>query len=145
MIEIPRAATDYDVTVPLAVAKGQSEPEPRVRNPELTDKELVSEFPKPDDESLRDRALLDKAFGVSEQEGPRQAPSYTLNLAKIAKFYKQRKYEFALIEANNMLAFYPNSAQLYKMKGTVLLRLGNRKLAEKLGLALWNSSLMTPS
>lgn len=131
VIEIPRAATDYDVTVPLAVAQNNEEPEPKVKNPEITDKELVSQFPKPDARAQEDRALLDKAFGVSENEGPRQAPSYTLALAKIAKLYKKRKYEYALIEANNMLAFYPNSAQLYKMKGTVLLRLGNQKLAER--------------
>mgnify|MGYP003683353761 CR=1 FL=1 len=131
VIEIPRAATDYDVTVPLAIAEPDTEPEPKIKNAELTDRELLSQFPKPDAASRDDRALLDKAFGVSESEGPRQAPSYTVGLSKVNKLYRKQKYEYALIETNNLLAYYPNSARLYKMKGSVLLRIGNLALAEK--------------
>ncbi|SMF13511.1 tetratricopeptide repeat protein [Pseudobacteriovorax antillogorgiicola] len=131
VIEIPRAATDYDVAVPLAQSKESLVEEPKVRNPQLTDRELTSQFPQLDAQTEEERALLDKAFGVSEKEGPRQAPSYTVGLAKVGKLYKKHQYEYALIEVNNLLAFYPNSSRLYKMKGSILIRLGNLQLAEK--------------
>lgn len=133
IVEIPRAATDYEVAVPIAEIAAQSDdsPSPKIRNPQLTDKELTSQFPRPDIATQQQQALLDRAFGVAEKGGPRQSPSYTVGLAKLNKLYRKHQFEYALIEANNLISFYPNSSRLYKMKGSILVRLGNLRLAEK--------------
>ncbi len=135
IVEIPDAATDYEITVPLATIKGGTSDSDsalkKARNAQLTDRELISQFPRLDAATEEDRILLDRAFGVAENGGPRQAPSYTIGLAKLSKLYKQTDYELALIEVNNLLAFYPTSSRLYKMKGSILIKLGNLRLAEK--------------
>ena len=140
-IEIPGAARDYDVQVPLAalgdataaVATAPMGAGPRgVKgvSPVATDKEMVGAFPRLDRDRPTDTALMDSAFGVGNADGPPQAPSYTLGLAKINDFYRKRQFEYALVEINNLLAFYPNSPKLNKMKGTVLLKMRNYRLAE---------------
>jgi sugar phosphate isomerase/epimerase len=78
-----------------------------------------------------DRALLDKAFGVGELGGPQQSPSYTLGLARINEFYQKHQFEYALVEINNLLTYYPTSIKLHKMKGTVLIKLSSLALAER--------------
>lgn len=133
IVEIPRAAKDYDIEIPLAdIRKDIEDPlglQPAgVGQPVLTDRELTSQFPNVAQGS-EDASLVDNAFGVGQGDGPEQSPSYTLAVAKIGKLYQQRKFEYALIEINNMLSFYPNSPKLYKMKGTTLLKLRNYKLA----------------
>jgi tetratricopeptide (TPR) repeat protein len=73
--------------------------------------------------------MLDGAFGVGTPEGPVQSPSYTIGIAKVNQLFKEKNFELALIELNNLLAFYPNSPKLLKMKGTLLVKTGNRELA----------------
>lgn len=135
-IEIPGAARDYDVQVPLADL-GESDDDvltgkrPKsLSNPVTTDKEIVSALPRLERDRATDTALMDSAFGAGGADGPRQAPSYTLGLAKVNDLYKARKYEFALVELNTLLVFYPNSPKLHKMKGTVLVKMRNLPLAE---------------
>ncbi len=135
-IEIPDAARDYDLVVPLAdlqsVGKNQTadtNERPNLPPSSTTDKELVSEFPLMQGRSPEETALTDAAFGVGSSEGPTQAPSYSMKLAKITELYKQRQFEYALIEVNDLIAYYPNSPRLYKMKGTILVKLRNLELA----------------
>lgn len=131
-IQIPGAAQDYDIQVPLAefnesdvmLSGGKS-----TRNPHLTDKELSSAMPRLDQRDPRTVALTDKAFGVGEQGGPGQGPSYTLALSRIRKLYSENQFELALIDVNNLLQFHPNSVDLYKMKGTLYFKLQNLPLA----------------
>ncbi len=135
-IEIPGAARDYDVQIPLGdlgeadgdVIAGRKPKQ--LASPVTTDKEMVAALPRLDRSRATDSALMDSAFGVGGTDGPKQSPSYTLGLAKVGDFYKRRQYEYALVEVNNMLAFYPNSPQLHKMKGTVLIKMRNLPLAE---------------
>lgn len=133
-IEIPGAARDYDVHVPLAeIDKSSStaaNQEDEVSNPVATDAEIVSALPQLKNSRPNETSVMDGAFGVSDAEGSQQAPSYTLGISKINKYYKARKYEYALIEINNLLVFYPNSAKLLKMKGTILVKMRNFELAE---------------
>lgn len=146
-MEIPGAARDYDIEVPLqdlgklgsGTAQQRFPGAPKsagvaaaevkeLSSPQLTDRELVSDMPKlPDPE---DKGLVDGAFGVGQMEGPTQSPSYTMRIARINELYLNKEYEFALVEINNMLTFYPSSAKLYKMKGTILLKLRNLDLGE---------------
>jgi len=135
-IEIPGEARDFDVEVPLAQLGAQDE-DPLLggkpsglANPIATDKEMVAALPRLDKSRPTDTAMLDGAFGVGNAGGPRQAPSYMLGIAKVNELYKRRQYEFALVELNQMIAFYPNSPQLHKMKGTVLIKMRNLPLAE---------------
>jgi len=135
-VEIPGAARDYDVQIPLADI-GEKDPDvlagrkPRqLPSPVSTDQEMVAALPRLDKDRPTDTALMDAAFGVGNTEGPTQAPSYTLGIAKINQYFRQHQYPYALVELNSLIAFYPNSPKLQKMKGTVLLKMRQWKLAE---------------
>lgn len=146
-VEIPYAADDYDVEVPIADlsgGEGETPVEKDVRNPQVTDRELVANMPRLSELTQEERALMDKAFGAGEKAGPRQAPSYMMGMAKVVKYYKELKHEYALVEINNLLAYYPTSIKLLKMKGTVLIKLGNLELAEKTWLRAADLAPMDP-
>jgi hypothetical protein len=133
-IEIPDAARNYDIVVPLtnmqaSSGAGSSAAEDSSIPSSSTDREFISQFPPLEGKSPEETALLDSAFGVGKAQGPTQGPSYTRKLAKITGLYKSRQHEFALIEINNLLAYYPNSPRLYKMKGTILVKLRHFELA----------------
>jgi hypothetical protein len=130
IVEIPHGADDYDISIPMT-ALPVDEGKVKVQNPQLTDRELLSTMPGPSQDQERDRSMLEEAMGVGAPDGPEQGPSYSLGLAKIMQLYKQRDYEYALIEVNQLLSYYPNAARLYKMKGTILLKTGDLQLAEK--------------
>lgn len=130
IVEIPGGGRDYDIEVPIAEIKGD-EPKEKIKNPQIGDRELVTNMPKMSLTTQEERAVMDKAFGVGEDGGPRQAPSYLLGLHKINKLYRAGNYEHALIKIVNLQAYYPTSIKLLKMKGTILIKLGNLKLAEK--------------
>lgn len=136
-IEIPGGARDFDVQMPLAEMGAAEEFDPiagqrpkDLPNPVSTDAEAVAALPKLENERPTDTAMMDAAFGVGTAEGPTQAPSYTLGMAKINSYYKNRQFEYALIELNALISFYPNSPKLHKMKGTVLIKTRNLALAE---------------
>lgn len=130
VVEIPHAAEDYDISIPMSGLPAE-DTQKKVQNPQLTDRELLSSMPRPTQDQERDRALLDDAIGVDTQEGGEQGPSYSMGLAKVVQYYKSREYEYALIEINQLLAFYPNAARLHKMKGTIYLKTNELTLAEK--------------
>lgn len=135
-IEIPGAAQDFDVEVPLAAIHQDNGPNFANGAPTSlaasvnTDKELVNALPQLAKHRPTDTAVIDGVFGVGEAEGPQQSPSYSLGISKVNHYYKKKQFEYALIEINNMLAFYPNSPKLLKMKGTVLVKIRNFQLAE---------------
>jgi predicted Zn-dependent protease len=59
----------------------------------------------------------------------------------VNQHFKEKNFEMALIELNQLLAFYPNSPKLLKMKGTLLVKTGNRDLA----MRSWQRALdLTP-
>jgi hypothetical protein len=136
-VEIPGGARDFDVQVPIADL-GSAEDFDQVAgrrpdhlsNPVSTDSEMVATLPRLENEKPTDTTIMDAAFGVGNADGPTQAPSYTLGMAKVNSHYKNRQYEYALIELNSLIAFYPSSPKLHKMKGTVLLKMRNLPLAE---------------
>ncbi len=130
IVEIPHGAEDYDISIPMT-ALPQEDGKSKMQNPQLTDRELLSSMPTPNREQERDRSLIEDAMGVSTPEGPDQGPSYSLGLAKIIQHYKAREFEYALIEVNQLLSYYPNAARLFKMKGTILLKTGDLLLAQK--------------
>jgi hypothetical protein len=136
-IEIPGAAQDYDVQVPVA-DMGEKDPEvaaglkPRdLPSPRQTDQELVGAMPRLDNSRETDTSFMDRAFGVGPSGGPRQSPSYTMGIARINRYYRERQLEYCLVEINALLSFYPTAVQLHKMKGTVLLKMRQFKLAEQ--------------
>ncbi len=130
IVEIPHGADDYDISIPMT-SLPVDEGKVKVQNPQLTDRELLSTMPGPSQDQERDRSMLEDAMGVGSPDGPEQGPSYSLGLAKLMQLYKTRDYEYALIEVNQLLSYYPNAARLYKMKGTILLKTGDLQLAEK--------------
>lgn len=145
-VEIPHEADDYDIQVPLADISGGRNGlaevgTTNVGDPKSTDREMLAQLPKLGG-NPGDSSVLDKAFGVGPKGGPDQGPSYTLGLAKIQGHYRRKDYEFALIDINNLLTYYPNSVKLFQMKGTVLVKLKQDKLA----LRAWQRALeLSPS
>jgi len=135
VLEIPGAARDYDIEVPLADLKNAGAIDTTSTamegslKPQFTDRELVKAMPRLP--TPNDQGLVEGAFGVGQAEGPTQSPSYTMHIAKINKLYLAKQYEYALIEINNLLTYYPTSPKLHKMKGTILLKLRNYQLAER--------------
>lgn len=139
VVEIPEGGESYDIEIPMASLGGDSlvTGNPKLPSEVSTDRELTQAMPDISDQNPGKSALLDKAFGTAEQEMPEQAPSYSLGLAKVTRFFKKRQYEYALIECNNLLNFYPTSTKLLKMKGTIYIKLNQLKLAE----AAWAKAL----
>ena len=135
VIELPNLGEDYNIEVPLAQFDNASSPEgdrPKDLPPAAkTDQEQMEALPNIEDKNPTQVALMDRAFGVAKGDGPKQSPSYTLGIAKINNLYNKRLFEYALIEINNLLAFYPTSIKLLKMKGTLYSKLQNYSLAEK--------------
>ena len=134
VVEIPGAGDDYDIEVPFAAEGklgGSLSRSSRIANPTVTDREMANAFPNPTQHEQVSSTLVDKAFGVGPSGGIKQSPSYTLGIARISELYRDRKHEYALIEINHMLSFYPTSPRLHKMKGTVLLKMGDLVLAER--------------
>lgn len=133
VIEIPDAGENYDIEIPLAVLQqGKShENLKNIGSAAQTDREIMGSLPDMSKEAQAKTDFLDKAFGVGKNTGPQQSPSYTLGLAKISRLFRDHKYEYALIEANNLLSYYPQSPRLHKMKGTIYVKLQNYPLAEK--------------
>lgn len=135
VIEIPDAGEDYDIEIPMATLSqngGIGPSIPKGLSPAAgTDREITSSLPDMAKESPEKAALLDKAFGVGSENGPGQSPSYTLGLAKITKLFHKKQFEYALIEVNHLLSFFPQSPRLHKMKGTIYVKLHNFPLALK--------------
>lgn len=138
-VEIPDAGNGYDIQVPLAELNPPATSEAiaigargaKAPNPVATDKELVNSLPSLAKASPAEVATLDAALGVGSADGPIQSPSYTMGIAKVNQYYRERNFELALMELNNAISFYPNSPKLLKMKGTLLLKTGNQELALK--------------
>jgi len=133
-VEFPGGGRDFDIEIPLAVTKPNEQTrkksEMTAAQAIATDREMVSELPDMNVRSGAGSAVLDKAMGLGTVEGS-QGPSYTLGMAKVRSHYASKNYEYALIEVNNLLSFFPGSPVLYKMKGSILLKLGHNKMAEK--------------
>lgn len=133
VVEIPHGGQDYDIVVPLAKLGAQGLDSMRYKDSDavITDKEMISRLPSLENKNRTMTALLDKAYGVGKATGPTQSPSYTLSLVSIKKHYKNRNFELALIELNKLLSFYPTSSQLYKMKGSIFVKLRQLRMAEE--------------
>lgn len=133
VVEIPHGGQDYDIVVPLAKMGGEGRERLAYKEADAiaTDKEMVSNLPTLENKKSTMTSMLDKAYGVGKSEGATQSPSYTLKLVKIKDHYKNKNFELALIEVNSLLSYYPTSSQLYKMKGSIFLKMRQLDLAEK--------------
>lgn len=98
-------------------------------NARRTDQEVVGATRATDDTLGRDLGDIDRKLKVTPEENSGQAPSFTLGIQKVKELFKEKLFEDALIETNEMLRFYPKSAQVLLMKGTLHQRLGQVDLA----------------
>ncbi|MBM3382575.1 MAG: hypothetical protein FJY29_09070 [Betaproteobacteria bacterium] len=72
---------------------------------------------------------FDRVLDVSEENNRPMTPSFIGQTQKIRELFQSRKFEDALVEANELLLHYPRSALLWTMKGTLHLRLNQKDLA----------------
>lgn len=133
--QIPGSSRDdSEVSIPIDAVPGiekRSTLEQRRReyHAQKTDKEIVGSAHAVDDRHTKKLSDIDKNLGVQPEEAPGQAPSYTLGVQFVKELFKDKKYEDALIEVNDLLHYYPKSAQLLMMKGTLHQRMGQIDLA----------------
>lgn len=131
--QIPQG-NDDEVSVPIEAIPGferRSTEEERRRqfNAQKTDNEIVGSTGAADERNAQQLGDIDRALGVEPLENGGQAPSYTLGLQTLKDLYKEKKFEDALISVNDLLRWYPKSAQLLMMKGTLHQRLGQIDLS----------------
>lgn len=72
---------------------------------------------------------VDRTLNLSEEQTDQLRPSYLAVTQRIRSLFSVRKFEEALVETNELLLHYPNSALLWTMKGTLHLRLRNTDLS----------------
>jgi tetratricopeptide (TPR) repeat protein len=72
---------------------------------------------------------VDRTLNLSEEQTEQLKPSYLSVTQRIRILFSNRKFEQALVETNELLLHYPNSALLWTMKGTLHLRLRNTDLS----------------
>lgn len=116
-------------SIPGVEKKSSLEQRRREWQAKKTDNELVGSAHATDDRHSKTLGDLDKQLGVQPEEKPGGIPSYTLGIQFVKELFQDKKYEDALIEANELLHYYPKSAQLLLMKGTLHQRLGQIDLA----------------
>lgn len=109
--------------------QGEAEKRRRAMEARSTDTEIMGSQRTIDKRLGSQVGELDRALGVEEIESSREIPSFTLGVQKIKKFYQAKNYEEALIDSNELLRYYPRSAQLLMMKGTLHQKLGQVDLA----------------
>ncbi len=136
---IPQDAqnSDGEVDLPANAMNGYSQnavmDEQQKRRIEMqnrrTDNEIAGSARTMDERKALEVGDLDRDLGVSPTENIGQAPSYISALQRIKDLFKRRDFENALVETNETLRFYPRSAQLLTMKGTLYQRLGQVDLA----------------
>lgn len=132
LAQMPEGADEMTIPVesaPGADASSSLEQRRRQFYSQQTDKEIVGAEHSTDDRHAKSLGQLDKQLGVEPEEKPGQAPSFTLGTEYIKDLFKAQKFEEALIEVNEMLRWYPKSAQLLMMKGTLHQRLSQIDLA----------------
>ncbi|NBW81197.1 hypothetical protein EBR21_05530 [bacterium] len=72
---------------------------------------------------------FDRVLEVTEDENKTMSPSFILSTKRIRELFQLKRYEDALVEANELLLHYPKSALLWMMKGTLHLRLSQADLS----------------
>jgi tetratricopeptide (TPR) repeat protein len=72
---------------------------------------------------------VDRTLNLSEANEGQLKPSYLTVTQRIRNLFAARKFEEALVEVNELMLHYPNSALLWTMKGTLHLRLRNTDLS----------------
>ncbi len=98
-------------------------------NARRTDQEIIGATRSRDDALGKEMNDIDKKLKVTNDDNNDQLPSFTLGSQKIKDLYKMREYDEALIEANELLRYYPKSAALLSMKGSLHQRLGQIDVA----------------
>lgn len=121
---------DVEVVLPYGdvVNKQRTAEEQRRREhaARATDREVAGV--SQDSASAKKLGDVDRALGLESSENG-NAPSFTLGVQKIKDLFKEKQFEEALIETNDLLKYYPRSAQLLLMKGTLHQRLSQVDLA----------------
>ena len=111
----------------------------RETKPGYSDREIMSNMSRgtPEDEAKRREVEGDLGIMASEDEVPGRDLSYLAALDRIKQLYKLSRLEAALLEIDQLIPKYQTDNRLFKMRGTILDRLGYRDLA----LKSWMQSL----
>ena len=77
----------------------------------------------------RTDAEIAASSGLSEDANRPMTPSFTAQTQKIRELFRGKRFEDALVETNELVLYYPRSALLWTMKGTLHLRLQQNDLS----------------
>lgn len=129
--QIPEHAREDEVSLPIeSVPSSYSDAQERRRaqSTNRTDSEILASSKSMDDRYATELGSIDQQLGV-EPKDVAGAPSYIVSVQSIKSLYRDKKFESALVEVNDLLRFYPNATQLLLMKGTLHQRMGAIDLA----------------
>jgi hypothetical protein len=126
-LELPEQAGGYEIRIPLA-GGGPAE----MLTP--ADEELLVDAARDAKSGGATDGLEVPSSSPTRPLDPRRAAarrSYLGGLAKVTEMYQARRYELALVEVVNLEAAYPEDARILAMKGSLLLKLGKKRLARE--------------
>ncbi len=129
--------SDSEISIPLSDIPsgsfGRSEDEFTKRRRESrnrrTDNEIVGSARSMDERHAEQLGSIDKDLNLEPAEKSGESPSFIIKIQTIKDLYKNREFEEALVETNEALRYFPKSAHLLTMKGTLHQKLGNIELA----------------
>ncbi len=101
------------------------------RRPSSVDREIQRQMPQPAPEQAAERRELEQEMGLQavEEDLPKGDHSYLGSLDRIKGLFRERRYEAALLEAEELMKEHPTDPRLHAMRGTLLDRLGYGDLA----------------
>lgn len=101
--------------------------------PTMTDHAITQKLPQGNPQDNWKRQQIENELGLvpTEDPAPQSNTSYLAALDYVKQLFQDRRYEAALLEVDQMIRQYPTDPKLFKMRGTLLERLGYTDLAVK--------------
>ncbi|MFN7685060.1 MAG: hypothetical protein ACK5QT_06575 [Oligoflexia bacterium] len=142
-VEIPAADSAVSEWVVPISPQARATPEVRTdyanRKPSAADREIQREMPQPDAQEVAMRQDLETEMGLQavDEDLAQGDRSYLGALDRIKSLFRERRFEAALLETEELLKEHPADPKLHAMRGTLLDRLGYLDLARQ----SWSQSL----
>ncbi len=103
------------------------------RRPSSVDREIQRQMPQTPAEEIAERRELEQEMGLAvvEEDLPKGDRSYLGSVDRIKSLFRERRYEAALLEVEELMKEHPTDPRLHAMRGTLLDRLGYGDLARQ--------------
>ncbi len=101
--------------------------------PSFSDREIVKAFPTLGAEEDEKRRQIEGDLGLKAADSDESDSdrSYLASIAIVKDYFRENRFEQALLETDALLRVYPSDPRIYEMRGTLFERLGYGDLAIK--------------